>query len=462
MMYRLLFPSWFRLVFVVIFYYTFLSEGVGHLQRLKAARDAAGDTPAVEPPEKKARDGHHQRIAEHDASTASGSAGSGSRAPPQGPLNRNLVKRWAVGKLSAKDVQNIAMDAMLQGTPGIDRFADMGARGAHDQNLFRAMRNALGNPAGAPEMDWFEVPTTAGPRTPHPFLLPQKFFSWYYAAHTTAEWRKAIAGPVGAARQFWGEIQDTPFVRNHPRMPQHLWPSTIPPWHACRRGCVQFTRQFVCHILEFPSGSGQTFRKRFLFTVLRKNEMTDATLDHALRIFAWSFNTLLGGTTPTLDPFDRPMLGGGDELAGSWRAALCQVRGDWEFYCSCFRFPRWNAAESVCFMCRASSIAGHPLSYTNCLHNAPWRATMWTDESYRAHLLANGLAVPALLRHAIGLRLDCIMPDVLHTIDLGVAAHILGNVLFIFGVWRGVYGGGNYAERVNKLAQNLDAWYKRT
>ena len=202
MMYRLLFPSLFRLVFVVIFYYIFLSEGVGHLQRLKAARDAAGDTPAVEPPEKKARGGHHQRIAQHDASTASGSAGSGSRAPPQGPLNRNLVKRWAVGKLSAKDVQNIAMDAMLPGTPGIDRFADMRARGAHDQNLFRAMRNALGNPAGAPEMDWFEVPTTAGPRTPHPFLLPHKFFSSYYAAHTTAEWRKAIAGPVGAARQF--------------------------------------------------------------------------------------------------------------------------------------------------------------------------------------------------------------------------------------------------------------------
>ena len=135
------------------------------MQRLKAARDAAGDTPAVEPPEKKARGGHHQRIAQHDASTASGSAGSGSRAPPQGPLNRNLVKRWAVGKLSAKDVQNIAMDAMLQGTPGIDRFAGMGARGAHDQNLFRAMRNALENPAGAPEMDWFEAPTTAGPRT---------------------------------------------------------------------------------------------------------------------------------------------------------------------------------------------------------------------------------------------------------------------------------------------------------
>ena len=261
-MYRLLFPSWFRLVFVVIFYYIFLSEGVGHLQRLKAARDAAGDTPAVEPPEKKARGGHHQRIAEHDASTASGSAGSGSRAPPQGPLNRNLVKRWVVGKLSANDIQNIAMDAMLQSTPGIDRFAEMGARGAHDQNLFRAMRNALGNPAGAPEMDWFEVPTTAGPRTPHPFLLPHKFFSSYYAAHTTAEWRKAIAGPVGAARQFWGRSKTRPLCEII-----HVCPNTCgrqpSPWHACRRGCVQFTRQFVCHILEFPSGERSDISKTF-------------------------------------------------------------------------------------------------------------------------------------------------------------------------------------------------------
>ncbi len=178
----------------------------------------------------------------------------------------------------------------------------------------------MGNPAGAPEMDWFEVPTTAGPRTPHPSLLPHKFFSSYYAARTTTKCRRAIACPVGAARPFWGEIQATPSVRNPPRMPQHLWPSTIPRGMHADGGA--FSSQDSLFVISWNSlmGSGQTFRKRFLFTVLRKHEMADATLDHALRIFAWSFNTLLGGTTLTLDPFDRPMLGGGDELAGSWRA----------------------------------------------------------------------------------------------------------------------------------------------
>ena len=115
----------------------------------------------------------------------------------------------------------------------------------------------------------------------------------------------------------------------------------------------------------------------------------------------------------------------------------------------------------MCFMCRASNSNRH-LSWTNFRVDAPWRDTMWTDETYRAHLLAQGLIIPALLFHAVGLRLDCVMPDVLHTIDLGVTAHIVGNVLFIFAVLRGVFGGGTYSERIKNLANHLDAWYKRT
>ena len=34
--------------------------------------------------------------------------------------------------------------------------------------------------------------------------------------------------------------------------------------------------------------------------------------------------------------------------------ALMQVRGDWEFYCDIFKFPRWNEANRMCWICRAS------------------------------------------------------------------------------------------------------------
>ena len=46
-----------------------------------------------------------------------------------------------------------------------------------------------------------------------------------------------------------------------------------------------------------------------------------------------------------------------------------------------------------------------------------------------------------LLASVLGLRLECVMIDILHTVDLGIGAHKIGNVLFIFAIDRGVLGG---------------------
>ena len=121
-----------------------------------------------------------------------------------GQFTQNLVGRWAIGTLSAKDVQDIAMDTMLDGAKGVDAFAAMGASGKHAQNMFRTMQTILGYHAGAPEMDWFEVSTIAGPRT-HPFFLPpHKILSSYHAAVDRAEFRKSISGPCWRRQTILG------------------------------------------------------------------------------------------------------------------------------------------------------------------------------------------------------------------------------------------------------------------
>lgn len=86
------------------------------------------------------------------------------------------MKDWANGDLTSKQVQKYAMHALEQGAEGLTDFAKMGNWGNNPQNLFRAMRSVLGVPKGAPEMDWYEIPTTTNKRTPHPFLLPHRFF----------------------------------------------------------------------------------------------------------------------------------------------------------------------------------------------------------------------------------------------------------------------------------------------
>ena len=89
-----------------------------------------------------------------------------------------------------------------------------------------------------------------------------------------------------------------------------------------------------------------------------------------------------------------------------------------------FSFPKWNQAVNMCWLCEAS--AAGPLAYTNFNADAPWRRTKRTHQSYLAQLEASGKPTPTLFRRVFGLRLECIAIDVLHTVDQGVASHIIG------------------------------------
>ena len=113
----------------------------------------------------------------------------------------------------------------------------------------------------------------------------------------------------------------------------------------------------------------------------------------------------------------------------------------------------------MCPFCKASSV-NRDLAWEDCSAEAGWRATLWTDETYKAFLRESGMAIPALLKYAVGLRLECVMVDVMHTLDLGVSGHIVGNVLFILAIVSCCFGGRTYADRIQNLNDNLKSWYK--
>ena len=78
------------------------------------------------------------------------------------PLNTSLKRMWAENKISSAVVQEVALNAGLQGASGLDRFAAAGAEGMHRGNLFRDICAAFGEPLGAPAMKWFRIPTAHG------------------------------------------------------------------------------------------------------------------------------------------------------------------------------------------------------------------------------------------------------------------------------------------------------------
>ena len=446
--------------------YASLVDGVGLKRRLEEAAAAKADraplTPASssDPAHSAAqRGGVRQRL--NEAASSSGSAAAAT--PPPGvtsPLYESLRRDWARGLLSSHKVQEYALGASQHNAWGMDELGRLGAGGKHPQNMFRELVRRFGSPPGAPYIQWVEIPTKHGKATPHPVLFPHEFFRSYWLG-VRARWEQTISGGARACIEFWESMQHTDFLRFHPDLASDTWPTTVP--LGLHGDGAAFSKQDNLYTFSWNSlvGTGATAQKRFLFTVVKKSDVVPGTLDAIFQVLSWSLNVLATGQTPSLDWRDRPMVAEQEPLAGGWRGVLCQVRGDWAFHKEVFNFPAWNAAERMCWMCRASS-RNRRYAWNDFGPNAGWRSTRWTHAGYMAFLAASGLAIPVLLQCVRGFRLEGVMIDVLHAVDQGVASHVIGNVLWIFACKKKIFGPGTYAECVKRLMVNLEQWYKRT
>ena len=378
----------------------------------------------------------------------------------QVPLARELLEQWAKGALSSPNLHKLAVAAAKR-DPAMQRLAGIGGGGSSPQNFQRDLLSFFGSPPGAPPVTWIELPTTVGRSTPHPVLMPHLFFQSVFAKRKDV-WHERLLGPRGACKQFWREMQGSDFLRLHPFMPMGAWSKTIPLGFHGDGG--SFNENDSLYALNWNSlvVGGPTIQTRFLFSVVRKSECVGDTIDELLRVFSWSMNVVLSGQTPHVDWKNRAVAGGGKDLCGGYRGCCCQCRGDWEWYVKIFYFGRWDEAERMCPFCRASVTNRH-LGWYNFDMDAPWRDTIWTHEAYISFLKGRGLPFPILFRAGIGilgLRLENVMVDVLHTVDQGIGSHIIANVIFIFIVLRNCLGGSTYAERMKRGHAHLMAWYK--
>ena len=212
------------------------------------------------------------------------------------------------------------------------------------------------------------------------------------------------------------------------------------------------------------TASTSSVQSRYLFTGIRKTDMVPQTLPALMSAFAWSANVLLSGETPLGNWQQTPLDGGGAKVAGGWRGQVAQIRGDWQLVCQACGLPRWNGADVMCPFCRASNVHEARLWY-EVGPDAAWRHTLWSHETYMAHLSSNLLPVPSFFlpgHGIIGLRLENVMVDILHTLDLGVTSSIVGSVMFVLACLRNKFGGRTYEAGVQGLASHMIEWYKKT
>ena len=383
------------------------------------------------------------------------SSASSSTTAEKYPMFESLRKDWARGKVASAKVLEYISGAIAQGAEGMSNLQNVG-----DHNAYRTLLSAFGMPTGAPEITWLDIPTVRSARTPHPFIMPHNFVASYFQTRQS-DFASTLSGPEGACAQFWHCVKDLAFVREHPKLGDMDLSKVIP--LGIHGDAGAFSKVDSIYVISWNSlvGRGTTAAKRFVFTVLRKTDMVEGTLDRVFRIMAWSFNAMLDGLMPARTIDGVRLHNGGGVLAGGWSGAACQVRGDWAFYTEVFGFPPWNGAQRMCWLCQASSTIPE-LAWTQMGPDAGWRRARWTHTTYLEHLRTAGLVIPALLTAVVGLRLECILVDALHTVDQGVASHIIANVFWLFAVVRGVFGASTQDKKVEKLNGHLQSWYKQT
>ena len=138
----------------------------------------------------------------------------------------------------------------------------------------------------------------------------------------------------------------------HGAPPREHWHHTIPlGMHGDGGSFSHHDSLFVVSWNTLISGEvGGGFSILFLFTILRKADLTSETWPELWRVFGWSLNHLLTGITPATDwnKLQRP--GGEQFIAENWRAALIQIRGDWEFMSQVIGMPWHNENLNMCWL----------------------------------------------------------------------------------------------------------------
>jgi hypothetical protein len=347
------------------------------------------------------------------------------------PFNKCMRRDWARGTLSSPQVIEYSVAAASQGAKGVGRLDCA----ASSKNAHRLVMRALGYPQEAPPIDWIELPNG----TSHPIICPIAQFE-----------RDAVEGRLSdpsALREFWSGLEGQVVYDS---VKEHISKDLSEPFGIHADGAPTTKQDGLFTISTFSLLSkGSTRQTKRVFTVINKSALDKPNLDFLFSYLVWAFNALCAGVMPSTNWCGLDYKQAGRPLASGRRAALMQVRGDWEFYVSALGLPSWQNATNCCWLCEASE-----MNWAYAGTDASWRGTIRSHESFLEKAAALGEDTCVLFRiHT--LRVEGVMIDTLHAVDQGVASHVIANI-FIECM---KHFGTNQALMTEGLQKALKKWY---
>ena len=146
------------------------------------------------------------------------------------------------------------------------------------------------------------------------------------------------------------------------------------------------------------------------------------------QVILWSFRVLISGVWPARDWNREPFDGWrwerrGQPIAGGLRFAIFQIAADLDYLCNYLALQHFNHGTNPCFRCGANR---SDIPFTDLRPTAGWRSCLVDSGTWffrQKHAVFED--------KAIGLNLFHVQLDLLHILDLGVAQHLAGSILYL-------------------------------
>ena len=196
---------------------------------------------------------------------------------------------------------------------------------------------------------------------------------------------------------------------------------------------------------------------RFCMFMLPYEMLLPGSLNQALEIISWSLQACFKGEWPMFThdgkvPTGKGFVKRGQKLAGGFRMALSQIRGDMKFLKELFCFKSSYLHNNCCHRCVASKVIS-AFSFKNVfLPYAQWLYNMYSHE----FIMDKCLPFICSLAEIEGFHFSRVLQDALHGLNLGPAAHLVGGTLALLSNL-----GRTRESALLQLWNRFDEWCKK-
>lgn len=341
-----------------------------------------------------------------------------------------LMRKFALGKLSAIEVQEVAMAAVKSGleSPEMKELQALGALGHQPGNAHRDLMRKYFSNLASPQpwnvrcsMMVKEEGHQVNKEIETALMLPHL---WVLTAQEN-NLLEAITCTGEELAVFWKSQMNSPQMTPElEKMIQDATPNQLPIPYVLHGDGAPFTEVDSVQVLSFRCllSRRSVSECQLLITAVPKLAMTKSTFKKVMETVAWSWQALFTGVCPKKDLQGQPVEANrGKRL----RKGVCwSITGDLEWYCQEFGFP-WASSNMVCPYCNADQKKENSkYSYTDFRPTAAWRKTILSRDELQAKFAGHPLwKAPAVSIHSVKL-------DWLRTVDLGVAAYLHGSLLY--------------------------------